>query len=44
MQYRERLILNITLFVESFWGREHREDVILNVTLLIVSVWACNIG
>jgi hypothetical protein len=32
-QYREDLILNVTVFVVRFWGGQYREELILNVTL-----------
>jgi hypothetical protein len=31
--YREKLILNVTLFVVRVWGREYREELIVNVTV-----------
>ena len=39
MQYREGLILNITVLVVSVWGVKYREELILNVTVLVVRVW-----
>ena len=33
-QYREVLILNVTVFVVRVWGGQHREVLILNVTVL----------
>jgi len=38
-QYREELILNITVFVVRGWGGQYREELILNVTLFVVRVW-----
>ena len=38
-QYREELILNVTLFVVSVWGVQYREELILNITVFIVRVW-----
>jgi hypothetical protein len=32
-QYREELILNVTLFVVTDWGWQMREDLILSVTV-----------
>ena len=37
-QYREQLILNVTVFVVRFWGGEYREELILNVTVFVVRV------
>ena len=37
-QYREELILNITVFFERNWGGQYREELILNVIVLVVSV------
>jgi hypothetical protein len=34
-QYREELILNVTVFVVSVWGGQYREELILNVTDLL---------
>ena len=33
MQYREELVLNVTVLVVSVWGLQYRQDVILNVTV-----------
>jgi hypothetical protein len=38
-QYREELILNVTLFVARVWGGQYREELILNVNLLFVKLW-----
>ena len=35
-QYREELILNVTVFVVRFRGGQYREDLILNVTVFVV--------
>ena len=32
-EYREELMLNVTLFVVRVWGVQYREELILNVTL-----------
>ena len=32
-QYKEELILNVTLFVVRVWEREYREELILNVAV-----------
>jgi hypothetical protein len=37
-EYKEELILNITVFVERTWGGEYREELILNVTVFVVRV------
>ena len=37
-QYREELILNITVLVVRFWGVQYREEMILNITVLVVRV------
>ena len=34
-QYREELILNVTVFVGRVWGGQYREELILNVTVLV---------
>jgi hypothetical protein len=39
VQYKEELILNITVFVVSVWGGQYREERILNVTVFVVRVW-----
>ena len=39
MQYREELILNVTVFVVRFWGGLYREELVLNVTVCVVRVW-----
>jgi len=31
VQYREELILNVTVFVVRFWGGQYREELILNI-------------
>ena len=38
-QYREELILNVTVLVVMVWEGEYREELILNVTVLVVRVW-----
>jgi len=38
-QYREELILNVTVFVVGVWGGQYREELILNVTVFVVRVW-----
>jgi len=38
-QYREELILNVTVFVVRVWGGQYREELILNVTVFVVRVW-----
>ena len=38
-QYREELILNITVFVVRVWREQYREEQILNVTVFVVRVW-----
>jgi len=35
-QYREELILNVTVFVGRVWGEQYREELIVNVTVFIV--------
>ena len=37
-QYREELILNITVFVVRFWGGQNRDELIMNVTVFVVRV------
>jgi hypothetical protein len=37
-QYREELILNITVFVVRVWGGQYREELILNITVFVVGV------
>ena len=34
-QYREELILNITVFVMRVWGEQNREELILNVSVFV---------
>jgi hypothetical protein len=34
-QYREELILNVTVFVVRVWGGLYREELILNVTVFV---------
>ena len=34
-QYREQLILNVTVFVVRVWGGQCREELILNVTVFV---------
>ena len=38
MQYREELILNVTVFFMSVWGVQYREELILNITVLVVRI------
>jgi len=38
-QYREELILNVTVFVVRVWREQYREELILNVTVFVVRVW-----
>jgi hypothetical protein len=38
-QYREELILNITVFVVRSGGGQYREELILNVTVIVVRGW-----
>jgi hypothetical protein len=38
-QYREELILNVTVLVVMFSERQYREELILNVTVFVVRVW-----
>jgi len=38
-QYREELILKVTVFILRVWGGQYREKLILNVTVFIVRVW-----
>ena len=38
-QYREELILNVTMFVMRVWVGQYREELILNVTVFVVRVW-----
>ena len=35
MQYREELILTVTVFVVRFWGWQYREELILNITVFV---------
>ena len=37
-EYREELILNVTVFVVSDWGGQYREELILNVTVFVVGL------
>jgi len=37
-QYREELILNVTVWVVRVWGFQYRDELILNVTVLFVRV------
>jgi len=37
-QYREKLILNVTVFVVRVWGGQYREELILNVTVCCESL------
>ena len=38
-QYREALVLNITVLVMNFWGVEYGEERLLYVTVCVVRVW-----
>ena len=42
-QYREELILNITVFVVRVWGMQNREELILNVTVFVSGTGKRNI-
>ena len=42
-QYREELILNITVFVVRVWGMQNREELILNVTVFVSGTGKSNI-
>jgi len=37
-QYREELILKVTVFVVRVWGGQYREELILNVTVCCESL------
>ena len=37
------LILNITVFFVSVWGRQYEGELILNVTVFVVRTGQCNI-
>jgi len=37
-QYREELILNVTVLVVRVWEEQYREEPILNVTVFVVMV------
>ena len=37
-EYREELILNVTLFVVTVWGGEYIEEMIRNNTVFVVRV------
>jgi acyl-CoA thioesterase FadM len=39
VEYKEELILNITVIFVRSWGVEYREELILNDTLFFVRVW-----
>jgi hypothetical protein len=41
-QYREELILNVTVFVVMLRGGQYREELILKVIVFVVSVWGMN--
>ena len=34
-EYREELILNVTVFIVWVWGGEYREELILNINVLL---------
>ena len=38
-QYREELILNVTVFVIGVRGVKYREELILNIAVFVVRVW-----
>ena len=38
-QYREELILKVTLFFLGSGGGQYREELILNITLFVLRVW-----
>jgi len=38
VEYREELILNVTVLVVRVWGGQYREELILNVTVCVVRV------
>jgi len=38
-QYREELLLSVTVFVVWVWGGQYREELILNVTVIVVGDW-----
>ena len=38
-QYREELILNVTVFVVRVWGGQYREELLLNITVRVVRTW-----
>ena len=38
-QYREELILNITVCVVRVWEEQYREELIVNITVCVVRVW-----
>jgi len=42
-QYREELMLNVTVFVVRVFGGEYREELILNDSVFVVRVWEGNI-
>ena len=37
-QYKEELILNVTVFVVRVWGKQYREVLIMNITVFFVRV------
>ena len=37
-QYREELILNVSMFVVRVWGGQYREELILNITVFVMRV------
>jgi len=37
-QYREELVLNITVLFVKVWGRQYREELILNIIVFVVRV------
>jgi len=42
-QYRQELIVYVTLFVVRVWEGKYREELILNVTVFVVRFWGGNI-
>ena len=42
-EYKEELIVNVTVFAVMVWGGLYREELIMNVTVFVVRVWAENI-
>ena len=38
MEYRQELILNVTVFVVRIWGGQYRQELIMNVTVFVLRV------